>query len=82
MALYSATTKLKPQDALEKAITYFGPGGLGLEVCEQSPCSVDFTGGGGHVTVIASSEGQGTTVELETREWDYQVKEFMRSIAR
>ena len=82
MALYSKQTRVKPDRVLAKAVAYFGPGGLGLEVCIQDPCSVSFTGGGGHVTISTSSEGRKTSIELETREFDYQVKEFMRSIVR
>jgi hypothetical protein len=83
MARYSVKTKLSPEDAIKKAKAYFGEGGLGLEMSEQNPCCVYFEGGGGHVTVTAGAvEGKKeTTVTLETREWDYQVKRFMREIA-
>jgi len=80
MALYSVETKKEPQEVVRMAKTYFGEGGLGLEVVERNPCCVTFTGGGGHVTVTASVGGDGTTVELETREWDYHVKKFMRQL--
>jgi hypothetical protein len=78
MALYSVETKKDPEEAIRMAKAYFGEGGLGLEVVEQNPCCVTFTGGGGHVTVTASAGEGGTTVELETREWDYHVKKFMQ----
>lgn len=83
MARYSVKTKLSPEDAIKKAKAYFSEGGLGLEMSEQNPCCVYFTGGGGHVLVTAGAvEGKKeTTVTLETREWDYQVKQFMREIA-
>jgi hypothetical protein len=78
MALYSVETKLSPEKALEKAIAYFGEGGLGLELTEQNSCCVFFEGGGGHVSVTVVEGERKTTVELETREWDYHVKRFMR----
>jgi hypothetical protein len=83
MALYSVKTKLSPEDAIKKSKVYFGEGGLGLEMNEQNPCCVYFEGGGGHVKVtVGAVEGKKeTTVTLETREWDYQVKQFMREIA-
>lgn len=37
-------------------------------------------GCGGGVNVAACTEEKGTSVELESREWDYQVKEFIRKI--
>jgi glucokinase len=81
MARYSVNTKLSPEEAIKKAIAYFGAGGLGLEVTEQNPCCVTFSGGGGHVTVTAGTEENKTVVELETREWDYQVRQFIHKIA-
>jgi hypothetical protein len=80
MARYSVETKLKPEEAMERATAYFGEGGLGLEVSEQNPCCVYFVGGGGHVSVTVGPGEKKTTVELETREWDYHVKQFMRKI--
>ena len=80
MARYSVETRLSPEQVIQKATAYFGPGGLGLTVTEQNPCCFSFTGGGGYVSVTASAGEKKTTVELETREWDYQVQQFMREI--
>jgi hypothetical protein len=74
------TTKLTPEEALKRAVKFFGPQGYGLKVKEQVPGCVEFQGGGGGVAVIASAQGKGTTVSLESREWDYQVKEFIGKI--
>ena len=82
MAHYSTETRLTSEEVLRRATLYFGPEGLGLEVCQQDPCRMDFTGGGGHVTIAASAEGGKTAVDLETREWDFQVRQFMSEIAR
>lgn len=82
MAYYSTETRLAAEEVFRKAITYFGPGGLGLELCQQDPCRIDFTGGGGHVTVAANTNKEKTTVDLETREWDFHVRQFMHEIAR
>ena len=81
MARYGIETKLSAEEAIEKATAYFGEGGLGLTVIEQGSCCVRFEGGGGHV-YVAAGPGEGTTtLDLETREWDYHVKRFMRALA-
>jgi hypothetical protein len=81
MARYSVETKLSPEQAIEKAVAYFGEGGVGLEVTEQGECCAHFVGGGGHVHITVAAGDPRTTVELETREWDFDVRRFMRKIA-
>jgi hypothetical protein len=81
MARYGVETKLSPGEVIEKALAYFGEGGLGLEVTEQGDCCAAFVGGGGHVRVTATDGAPKTAIELETREWDYDVKQFVRKIA-
>jgi hypothetical protein len=80
MARYGKESKLSPDKVLEKAREFFGPGGLGLEVKEEGEGCATFEGGGGHVFVSACEKGKGSEVDLETREWDYQVKQFMGKI--
>jgi len=63
------------------AKAHFGEGGLGLDAAEQGPCCVHFEGGGGYVSVMAGEGESKTTVDLETREWDYHVRQFMRAVA-
>lgn len=72
---YGAETKLKGSEVLDRAAEYFGEE-LGLELTSRDDCCASFVGGGGHVTVTVTA-GEKTSVDLETREWDYQVKEFM-----
>ncbi|KON30964.1 hypothetical protein AC482_02425 [miscellaneous Crenarchaeota group-15 archaeon DG-45] len=76
MGRYGKKTRLNPPEVIERAIRHFGEGGLGLEMVERTQEMVCFEGGGGHVTITAC-ENDGTDVDLETREWDYQVREFM-----
>jgi len=78
---YAVKTKLKSDEVIERAIKFFGKGGVGLEVTEQNASTVCFEGGGGHVTIIVCP-GELTDVDLETREWDYQVKKFMENIGK
>ena len=80
MVRYGVETRLKPEEVVRRAGATFGEGGLGLQVVDQNPRYVHLAGYGGHVSVGTSSEVKRTTVELETREWDYHVKPFMRKI--
>ena len=73
-------TKLTPEEATKKAIDFFGPGGQGLKVVDETPASACFEGGGGRVEVVACAEEKETSVELVSQEWDFQVKEFIGKI--
>ena len=83
MPRYSVETRLNPEQVIRKAIAHFGKGGLGLDLDgdDQSACCAYFEGGGGYVRVMVAG-GKEATVELETREWDHHVKQFMRQIHR
>jgi hypothetical protein len=80
---YEVQTYLTLQEVLQAAISFFGVD-LGLELQSQGPTSLHFTGGGGHVTLTVqmAEDGEPVTVECETREWDFQVEEFMAHLAR
>jgi hypothetical protein len=78
---YEVTTSLTPAEVIEAALHYFGPGSTGLELTSQTSQGVVFQGGGGHVA-IQVQPGATTTVEIETREWDYPVRQFMARIGR
>lgn len=73
-------TKMSPEDAIKEAVAFFGAGGYGLKVREKGPCCAAFEGGGGGVDITTSADGKETKVELLSREWDYQVKEFIERI--
>jgi len=75
-------TKQSPQAVLDKAAAFFGPAGLGLTLHQRSEEFVAFQGGGGYVTVTATrtAEDDRTTVDLESREWDYPVRQFLGEI--
>jgi hypothetical protein len=80
MPRYAKPTDLGAKAVIEKAAAYFGPGGLGLDIVEQGECCLRFQGGGGHVFVEIEEKGNGSEVDIETREWDYHVKEFLKKI--
>ena len=73
-------TRLKPPNVIERASKYFGEGGEGLEEKERNPCCISFEGAGGYVAVSVVDEDKHTTVDIETREFDYQVKRFLETI--
>lgn len=73
-------SKLKPEEVIKQAINFFGPKGLGLIVKEEDTCTVYLEGGGGGVRVGAAAADKGTQVDLETREWESQAKDFLASI--
>jgi len=77
---YEVQAYLTPQEVIDTAISFFGVD-LGLEVQSQGVGLLHFVGGGGHVSLALKDE-EPVTVELETREWDAQVEEFMAQIAR
>jgi hypothetical protein len=78
---YEVTTRLQPQQVLDHAVAHFGSKGLGLDIADQNESSLVFQGGGGHVALTIQTGGAaGTTVEIETREWDYPVREFMAQL--
>ncbi len=76
---YQVTTTLTPREALEQALADFGPGGLGLQITSQNNLGLVFQGGGGHIAITAQP-GTETTLELESREWDYAVEKFMAQV--
>jgi hypothetical protein len=73
-------SKLKPEEVLKKAVTFFGDGGFGLKVMEEDENHVYLEGGGGGVNVIVSAEAKGTKVDMETTEWEIQARNFLSSL--
>jgi hypothetical protein len=78
---YQVTTVLTPHEVLEHAMAHFGPRGLGLAITSQTPLGLVFQGGGGYVAVMVQARTE-TILELETREWDYAVQQFMTHVSR
>jgi hypothetical protein len=75
-------SKLAPVEVIEKAISFFGPEGWGMEVEAQGDCCARFESSVGHVFVQTArlENGGGSKVDVEGREWDPQIKEFMGRI--
>jgi hypothetical protein len=73
-------TGLKPAEIIDKGSRFFGKQGVGLEEKERNPCCISFESGGGYVAVSIVDENGRRTVDIETREFEYQVKKFLKSL--
>jgi hypothetical protein len=73
-------TKLEPNDIIERASKFFGDDGEKLQEKERNTCCITFEGAGGYVTVSVADEDKFRTVDVETREFEYQVKQFLEKI--
>lgn len=80
MVNLDVTTKLKPEEAAERIRKFFGKGGLGLEITEETSQCLTFEGGGGYVTATLCPEQDKTRINLVTQEWDIQVRQFASSL--
>ena len=69
-------TKSTPEKVVKKLKSYFGEGGQGLELRDDTSQCLNFEGAGGYVTATLCPEENLTRVELITQEWEYQVKQF------
>lgn len=73
-------TSLPPEKILERAATFFGRNGEGMDEKERNVCCVAFEGYGGFVRVSVGEESGKRTVEVETREYEYQAKRFLAEL--
>ncbi len=76
-----AKTELSLEEVASRLKKYFGKGGLGLDLTEETVQCLTFEGGGGYVTATLCLEEGKTRVNLVTQEWDYQVKDFLSAIS-
>lgn len=76
----STETKHAPAEVLKKALAFFGPGGYGLKVTAQEENYIALEGGGGGVQVSVSAKDKKTAVDIHTREWESQIKDFAASL--
>jgi hypothetical protein len=80
MLRIASITKITPEDVIKKAIYFFGPNGYKLKIIEQTDTSIIFEGGGGSIEISTCKDNGKTTVDFLAREWDFQVKEFIKLI--
>jgi len=73
-------TRLKREEIIARAVEFFGEKGEHLEEKHRNPCSVCFEGGGGYVLISIVEESHKRTLDIETREYEYQVKRFLKTL--
>lgn len=77
MIRIAKNTRLTPEEIIEKASSFFGSAGEGLEETERNMCCISFEGAGGYVTVSVADQDGRRMVDVESREFEYQTKNFM-----
>lgn len=79
---YETTSSQPTPEILRLARAYFGQGpqGLGLALSAEHPRSVEFTGGGGQVTVAVEGDGQ-PRLRVAAREWVQHAEQFVRQLS-
>jgi hypothetical protein len=80
MIRMSKETKVSAEEIISFASDFFGKEGVGLEEKSRNSCCISFQGGGGHVSVSISEGDSKRSVDVETREWEYQAKEFLEKV--
>ena len=73
-------TRLKREEIIARAVEFFGEKGEQLEEKDRNRCCVYFEGGGGYVSISIVEESHKRTLEIETREYEYQVKRFLNTL--
>ena len=69
-------SKLPHEKIVKKLKGFFGEGGLGLSLQDESSQCLSFHGGGGYVTATLCQEGKETRIDFVSQEWEVQVKNF------
>ena len=73
-------TRLKTEEIIARAVEFFGEKGEQLDEKDRSKCCINFEGGGGYVAISIVEESKKRTVDVETREYEYQVKRFLETL--
>jgi hypothetical protein len=73
-------TRLSVEDVRDRLKKFFGKGGEGMELKEDSPLCLTFSGGGGYVTATLCSEKGKTRVNLVSQEWERQAEKFLSTL--
>lgn len=85
MAHYCKTCKSSSRDILQQAVKFFGSGGLGMQLKEESKVEgghcVCFKSDTGHIFLKASDKGKESEIEVENCNCDEQVKQFLEKVS-
>lgn len=74
---YGASTHLRPELVMSKAVDYFGP--LGLRTTKRSPSTLTMENAKGRVAITLSL-GTETEVDIVTHGYNQDVKAFLQRI--
>lgn len=80
---YGAESKLPPEKVIDLAVKHFESTSGGLKITSKTDNSLCLKGTDGYVTISACKsdlKGKKSHIELESREYDGQVTEFLRSL--
>ncbi|MBN2040646.1 MAG: hypothetical protein JW864_11415 [Spirochaetes bacterium] len=69
-------TKLSSDEIKKKFKDYFG-NELKLDLNDETDNCITYIGGGGYVTATIVTGKDKNTVDMVTREWEFQVKDFL-----
>jgi hypothetical protein len=67
-------------EVMKYADAFFTNNGLESEDSNPEQFCAHYSGGGGYVSVQCCPEDNHTRVLVEGREWEYQIKEFMKKL--
>ena len=73
-------THLEPEEIIARAVEFFGEKGERLKERERGQCCVYFEGGGGYVAISIAEKSKKSNLDIETREYEYQVRRFLKTI--
>lgn len=79
MKEYTKETDLKPKEVIDLADDFFGQDGVGMVRESHSEDEACYKGEGGRVEITACQNDK-TEVKLKTRELDWQIKKFLRTL--
>lgn len=80
MKVVTKKSNLPPEKIMERVKEYFN-GKFGLKVVEEiSNCCVEFSSNLGFVNAQIVDRGKYRELTLTTREWEYQVEEFLNQL--
>ena len=69
--------KMPCEDVMKHANSYFMENGLDCEESDPEQFCAYYSGGGGYVSILCCPEDKYTRINVEGREWEYQIKEFL-----
>ncbi len=83
MARYEATSRRPSAELIDKAAKHFAAVSGGLAVSSKTDSSICLEGPDGYVTITIcpdEAKGKRNTMEIETSQYDDQVRAFLRSL--